>query len=127
PLLGPARAPENRPPRRGGGEEQARLPRRVARTHDMDVQAVSVRRFAAGDAVEDALPGQPVEPLDRHVPPRDAAGEDDRPRPQNVTAVEMDLPRRGVHPRDRPGYEDLSAEPPRLMQRTARQLVARDA
>ena len=61
--------------------------------------------------------------IDR-LPPRDAAGEDDRPRPQDVAAVEVHLAGRGVDPRDRPGDEDLRAEPPRLLQRTARQLVA---
>ena len=46
---------------------------------------------------------------------------------QDVAAVEVHLPRRGVDPRDRPGHEDLGAEPPRLLQRAARQLVARHA
>ena len=68
-------------------------------------------RLAARGAVRDALAGEPVESLDRQVPPRDAAGEDDRPRPQDVAAVEVHLARRGVDPRDRPGHEDLGAEP----------------
>ena len=84
-------------------------------------------RLAARRAVGDALPGEPVEAVDRQLPPRDAAGEDDRPRPQDVAAVEVHLARRGVDPRDRPGDEDLGAEPPRLLQRAARQLVAGDA
>ena len=84
-------------------------------------------RLAARRAVGDALPGEPVEALDRQPPPRDAAGEDDRPRPQDVAAVEVHLAGRGVDPRDRPRDEDLGAEPPRLLQRAARQLVARDA
>ena len=86
-----------------------------------------VRRLAARRAVGDALAGEPVEALDRQLPPGDAAGEDDRPRAQDVAAVEVHLARRGVDPRDRPGDEDLGAEPPRLLQRAARQLVARDA
>ncbi len=72
------------------------------------------------------LPASRSNPSIDRLPPRDAAGEDDRPRPQDVAAVEVHLTRRGVDPRDRPGHEDLGAEPPRLLQRTARQLVARD-
>ena len=60
------------------------------------------------------------------MPPRDAAGEDDRPRPQDVTAVEVQLTGRRVDSRDRTGDHDLRAEPARLLQRTTRQLVARD-
>ncbi len=57
----------------------------------------------------------------------DSAGEDDRPRAQDVTGVEVQLAIRGVDPGDRPGDEDLGAQPPRLPQRAARQLVAGDA
>ena len=92
---------EDRHAARVGGEEQRRLPRRVARADDVDVEAVGVRRLAARRAVGDALPGEPVEPLDRELPPRDAAGEDDRPRAEDVAAVEVHLPRRGVDPLDR--------------------------
>ena len=38
--------------------------------------------------------------------------------------VEVHLARRRVDPRDRAGHEDLGAEPPRLLQRSAGQLVA---
>ena len=90
-------------------------------------QAVGARRVAARRAVRDALAGEPVEAVDREAPPRDTAREDDRPRAQDVAAVEVQLPRRGVDPRDRPGDEDLGAEPARLLEGTARELVARDA
>ena len=73
------------------------------------------------------MPASRSKPVDRQLPPRDAAGEDDRPRAQDVAAVEVHLARRGVDPRDRPGDEDLGAEPARLLQRAARQLVARHA
>ena len=46
---------------------------------------------------------------------------------QDVAAVEVDLVRRRVDPRDRPRDEDLGAEPARLLERSARQLVARHA
>ena len=64
-------------------------------------------------------------PVDREPPPRDPAREDDRARPEDVAAVEMHLPRRGVDPRDRPGHENLGAEPARLLQRAAGELVPR--
>ena len=120
-------AAEDRHAARMGGEEHRRLPGRVAGADDVDVEAMRVRRLAAGGAVEDALAGEPVEALDREAPPRDAAREDDRARAQDVAAVEVDLARRGVDSRDRPRDEDLGAEPARLLQRTARQLVAGDA
>ena len=62
--------------------------------------------------------------FDRQVPPRDAASEDDRPRPQDVIAVEVHLMGRGVDSRNRPRREDLPAEPARLLRRTTRKLVA---
>ena len=110
-----------------GREEHRRLAGRVAGADDVDVEAVGVRRFAACGAVEDALAGEAVETLDRQLPPGDAAGEDDRPRPQDVAAVEVHLTGRGVDARDRPRDEDLGAEPARLLERAARQLVARHA
>src|SRR5688500_14549310 len=107
-----------------GGEEHRRLPGLVASTDDVDIQAVRAHRLAARRAVGDAFPGEPIESLDRQVPPRDAAREDDRPPPQNVTAVEVQLTSRGIDACNRPGHKDLRTEPPRLLQRTARELVA---
>ena len=89
-LLEPLAAVEDGHAPRMGGEEQGRLPGRVAGADDVDVEAVAVRCLAARRAVEDALAGEAVEALDREAPPRDAAGEDDRPRPQDVAAVEVD-------------------------------------
>ena len=106
----------------------AAWPGRVAGADDVDVEPVRARRLAARGAVGDALAEQPIEALDRQPPPGDAAGEDDRPRPQDVAAVEVHLPRAPASMRvDRARHEDLRAEPPRLLQRAAGQLVARDA
>ena len=69
------------------------------------------------------LPASRSNPSIDRLPPRDSAGEDDRPRPQDVAAVQMQLPGRGVYSRDRPGHEDLGAEPARLLQRAAGELV----
>ena len=44
-----------------------------------------------------------------------------------MTAVEAHLTRRRIDVRDRAGDEDLGAEPPRLLERSARQLRAGDA
>ena len=126
-LLERLAAAEHADAARVGGEEDRRLTGRVAGADDVDVQAVHVRRLAARRAVADPLPGEPLEPVDRQPPPRDAAGEDDRARPEHVAAVEVELARGGVDPRDRPGDEDLGAVPPRLLQRPARELLARDA
>ena len=88
---------------------------------------MGVRCFAACSAVEDALAGEAVEALDRQVPPGDAAGENDRRRPQDVTAVEVHLMGRGVDSRDRPRDEDLGAESACLLERPAREVAARHA
>ena len=108
-------------------KNSAACPAELPGADDVHVQAVDVRRLAARRAVGDALAGEPVEAVDRQAPPGDAAGEDDRPRAQDVAVVEVHLARRRVDPRDRPGHEDLGAEPARLLQRSARQLVARHA
>ena len=105
-------------------KNSAACPAELPGADDVDVQPVGVGRLAARRAVGDALPGEPVEAVDRQVPPRDAAGQDDRPRPQDVAAVEVDLARRGVDPRDRPGDEDLRPQPPGLLQGPAGELVA---
>ena len=91
--------------------EQGRLPGRVAGPDDVDVEAVRARGVAARRAVEDALAREAVGALDREPPPRDAAGEDDRPGPQHVASVQVDVPRRPLDPRDRPRHEDLGPEP----------------
>jgi hypothetical protein len=83
------------------------------------------KNLAARRAVGDPLPREPVEALDLEPAPCDAAGDDDRPRPQDVAAVQVHLPRRWFEPRDRPRDEDLSPKPLRLLQCPARQLVAR--
>jgi hypothetical protein len=106
------------------GEEHGGLSRRVPRTDDVNVQPVAARRLAGRRAVRNALPGKPVESLDRQAPPGDAAGEDDRPRPQDVTAVKVHLTGRGIDPCDRPGHQDFRAESAGLLQRTARELFA---
>ena len=126
-LLEPVAAVEDRHAARMRREEHGRLPGRVAGADDVDVEAVAVRRLAARRAVGDALAGEAVEALDAEAPPRDAAGEDDRLRAQDVAAVEVHLVRGRVDARDLAGHQDLGAEPPRLLQRSARQLVAGDA
>ena len=70
------------------GKIHRRLARRVARSHDMDIQPVGVRRLAARRAISDAFSSQRVDPLDRQSPPRHTAREDDRPRAENVSPVE---------------------------------------
>jgi hypothetical protein len=89
----------------------------------VDVQAVRVWRLAACRAVGDALAPEALEPVYGELPPRDAAGEDDGPSPEDVAAVQVQLTSRDVDSRNRARHEDLGAEPSRLLQRPARKLV----
>src|SRR5262249_27255605 len=107
-------------------EEHRGLAGRVAGADDVDVEAVRARSLAARGAVEDPLADQPVEALDRQLPPRDSPRDDDRPGAEDVAAVEVHLAARRVDARDRARDEDLGAEPARLLQRAARELVAGD-
>ena len=86
-----------------------------------------VRGLAARGAVGDALAREPLEPVRGEAPPFHAAGDDDRARPQHVAAVEVHLAGGGVDARDRARHEHLGAQAPGLLQRAARELVARDA
>ncbi len=83
--------------------------------------------LAAGGAVEDSFPGELVESVDLELSPRDAAREDDRPRVEDVAAVEVDPVRCGIDAGDLSRDDDLGAEPSRLQQRATRQRVAGDA
>ena len=127
-LLERVAAAEDRHAARVGGEEQRRLPRRVAGADDVDVEPVRVRRLAARRAVGDALAGR----AGRSRRSRGAARS--TPQARMIVRARRTSPPsrctcagRGVDPRDRAGDEDLGAEPPRLLQRAARQLVARHA
>ena len=124
PLLEPLAAAEDGHAPGVVREEDRRLAGRVGRADDVDVEAVGARRVAARRAVGDAVPGEPLEALDRQVAPDDAAREDDRPRPQDVAAVQVHLVGRRVDARDRPGHQDLRAQPARLTQRAIRQFLA---
>ena len=59
---------------RHGCKVERRLPGRVPRADQMDVEAVGHPRFAARRAIIDALSDEPVEAFDRKAPPRDARG-----------------------------------------------------
>src|SRR3989304_2252980 len=50
-----------------------------------------------------------------------------RPCVLAASSVEVDVMRRRVEPGDRPWDDDLGAEPARLLERSARQLLARHA
>ena len=79
---------------------------------------------ASRGAVRDALARELLPTVDREPPPDDAAREDDRPRAEDVPAVEVDISGPGVDPHDLARHEDLRTEPARLAQRAARELVA---
>ena len=85
----PSAAAEDGHAPRTGGEGDGGLPGRVAGPDDVHVQPVRVPRLVARRSVVDALAGEAVEALDRQPPPGYAAGEDDRPRAQDVTPVQL--------------------------------------
>ncbi len=98
----------------------------VSGADDVDIDAVRVRGLGGGGAVVDALPAEPLEAADAEPAPRDTGCEDDRASVDDASAVEVNVAVRRVDPLDRPRYEDLSAEPPRLLESPARELVAGD-
>jgi len=115
---------ENRHAARVVCEEHRRLAGRVASPDDVDVKAVRIRCFAPRHPVIDALSHEAVEPFDRETTPRDTAGKDDRVRPQDITAVEIQLTVFCVDPLDRTGDKDLGAKPACLLERPARERLA---
>ena len=126
-LLQPVAAAEDRHAARVGREVHGRLPRRVAGSHDVDVEAVGAARLAARRAVGDALPkrrSQPSIGSFRHETPhaRMIVRAPSTSPPSRCTCR-----RDRVEPVDRPGDEDLRAESLRLPQRPISQLLARDA
>ena len=81
-------------------------------------------RFAACRAIVDALADQPIEAVDREATPRDASGENDGPRPDDVVAIEVNLTRCRIDASDRARDQNLRPEPPCLLECAARELVA---
>ena len=73
------------------------------------------------------LPISRSKPSIAEATPRDAGGENDGPRPDDVVAIEADLTRCRIDAGDRARDQYLRPEPPCLLQRAARKLVARDA
>ena len=109
------------------GEVERRLTGRVAGADEVDVEPVRGAHFAARGAVVDALADQPIEAVDGEATPRDAGGEDQRSRADDVAAVEEHFARRRIDARDGARDQDLRPEPPRLLERATGELVARDA
>ena len=84
-------------------------------------------RLAARRAVVDALADQPVEAVDREATPGDAGGEDDGPRPDARRRRGRLARVAGSMPATERVTRISAPEPPRLLERAARELVARDA
>src|SRR5262245_24097426 len=118
---------EERHPSRMIGEVDCRLACRISSADEMDVETLRGTHFAARCPVVDTLADESVEPLGAEASPRDTCGEDEGPRPHDLAAVEKHFTRRRIDALDRPGHDDFRTQPPGLLQRAARQLIARDA
>ena len=106
-------------------KNSAAWPGRVAGADDVDVEAVGVRRLAARRAVGDALAREAVEAR------RSTAAATTTPQARMIVCARRTSPPSRCTWRvaasirvDRARHEDLGAEPARLLQRAARQLVA---
>jgi len=75
-----------------------RLTRRISGADEVDVESLRDDRLAPCRAVVDAFSDEPVDVLDGEPTPRDAAREDQRPRPNALAPVpiEKDLARRRI-------------------------------
>src|SRR4051794_16037328 len=82
---------------------------------------------AACRTVVDTGADESIDRIDLEAPPLHARGEDDRPRSENVASIQPDGQVGRVDAFDPAGHDDLSAQPLRLLQRPARELVPRDA
>ena len=67
---------------------------------------------APGGSVVDTLADEPVEAIYRKTPPGNTGSKDNRPRPDDVLAIEENFPRDGIESSNRARYEDLGPEPP---------------
>ena len=118
---------DERNPARMIGEVQSGLAGRVSATDEVDVESMGSARFAACRAIVDTFADKPIEAVDREAAPRDASGKNDRPRPDDIVAIEVNLTRFRIEASDRARDQNFRPEPPCLLQCAARELVARDA
>jgi hypothetical protein len=109
------------------GEMQRRLAGRVAGTNQIDIQAMGAAGLAAGRSIIDALADEPIEAVNGEPPPCHARCKDKSARPDRIGAVEKHLMRRWIDAGDGTCDQDLGAQPPGLLERAARQLVAGNA
>src|SRR5947207_1582353 len=84
-------------------------------------------RFAACRAIVNTFADEPIESVDRQATPRDARRENDRLRPHDVVAIEMNFTRSRIDASDRARDQNFRPEALCLLQRAARELVARNA
>ena len=64
-------------------------------------------RFAACRAIVDAFADEPIEAIDRESTPCDAGRENERPRPDDIAAIEVDLTRARIDASDGPRDQNL--------------------
>jgi hypothetical protein len=87
--------------------------------------AVSLRQtgVAACRTVVDTGADESIDRIDLKASPLHAHREHDRLRSENIASIQGDGQVGGVDPFDPTGHYDLSAQPLRLLQRPARELV----
>ena len=109
------------------GEEDRGLAGRIARTDQIHIVSLRQTGVAACRAVVDTGADESIDRIDLEASPLHAHREHDRPRSENVASIQRDGHVGGVDAFDPTGHDDLSAQPLRLLQRPARELVSGDA
>src|SRR5215831_1176171 len=88
------------------GKVQRRLSGRVSSTNEVDIQSTGGSSLAACRSVVNTLANQPLNALDRNSTPGHASGEDNGARPDDVIAIEKDLPSTRLDTSDGAGNQD---------------------
>jgi hypothetical protein len=109
------------------GEEDGGLPGRVAGPDQIHIVSLRQTGVAACRTVVDAGADESIDRIDFEAPPFHAHRENDRPRSENVASIQRDGHVDRVDGFDAAGHDDLSAQPLRLLERPARELVPGDA
>ena len=109
------------------GEEDGGLTGRIARTDQIHVVSLRQTGVAACGTVVDTGADESIDRIDLEAPPFHAHREHDRLRSENVTSIQPDGQFCRVDGFDPARHDNLGAQPLRLLQCPARELIPRDA